>query len=232
MVMKREDRPKMIVLVVAIVAVLGYFIVVVIPRLLNSAPAPVAQNKNPTPTAVTQPMAPAPVGAPPPQPYAGVTRLASEMGTHAPTSRDPFLPVYAAAGSEVASARGFPPSSRTATFTAQPPLPGLRTDGPAGGKMFDPGIGALKGLSGSASLALDGVLMGGAAPVAIVRIDDMPVPKRLGDRLPGGLVITGITDRGIQMARDRKPLPFLEIGSSFQENKKSISPPSHSGAFN
>jgi hypothetical protein len=226
MVMKPEDRPKIIVMILAIVALFGYFFVGVLPRILNPNGAATAQNTSASGTppatapvattpAASAPSSPPPAagatpaaagGAAPALPYAAAVRLASEMGPPRATSRDPFAMVNAIAQNE--------PNRKTVV----PPLPGPKITDKDHGRPKPPVPPMPIAALATEPITLAGIMQGGYAPVAVVRIGERTVQKRAGDKLTGGLIIARITDTGILLKRGRETLPFIEIGGTFQDS--------------
>jgi len=237
MKMKPEERPKVIVMLIVIVALFGYFFVAVLPRMLKPD-APVAQAP-PTPRAPASSGEAATTAAPPPaagtpatgpaapaQPYAGVVRLASQMGPPRSTSRDPFAMMNGVAGAQTDVARNTNVIQRPAP---NPPvkdhLKGWAPPKPAPMPVAPPGSG---------SMTLDGVISGGSVPVAVIRVGERTLRKRAGDHLPDGLIIVQVTYRGIVVKRGKETLPFVEIGSTFETGGGGLpmlrsAPPERSG---
>lgn len=194
-----ESRGKIIGLLVLIVATGLYFLLLVLPRLMN-----VSKGANQSAVAASAPVvganaAPAPMpaspGAPPP------ADLYADVTDDPPTaSADPFSAPVPTLNPGAPPTMG-PPTS-TASLAASP-LPGLAPAHPVAPAPVAPPPVAIE---------LQGVVLG-APEVAVVRIGDKVYYKMVGDWLPEGMRIKRIEPRGILLSGATKRI-FLGVGHS------------------
>ncbi len=205
--MKPEDRPKVVVLSIAILITV-VFIVYTIIRSISPPKAAVAVAR-PGPASAT-------TTAPPRQ--LNPSDMNESTASIPSATRDPFTPIrpsilpgqaYASArpSSRVSSAKPFVMNRPTPPTTVQPILPPVT---------IQPGLG----FNPVPSLLLKGIITG-TPPVAVIQVGDQTFYRRPGESIIGGWTIKRINDSGVFLQSGQRSL-LLTIGGSVSSSELNV----------
>ncbi len=216
MTYRPEDRNKLIVLGAAVVLVLLYGAIFVLPHLGEKPAASTAQPAAAAATVASNPSTAAANGSAPAAPGA-VTAFSDEDTNVSPVAaRDPFKPpvpkIVPGQAQKAAAAKSRPvppgPSILPVAARPQPTTASMIPTAPVAPPPPQPVI------------ELKGVILGNPA-IAVLDVQGQVYHSKVGDRLPNGLLLARITEAGILLKSGPRRI-MLEVGHAF--------PPEPSGA--
>src|SRR5579884_4523182 len=218
MTYRPEDRKRLIGLGAAIVLVLGYGVVFIIPRAVGSShgtPRPAA----PTIVPASLPGAQAAVGVPgTAQPTPDKTAVAQDLSVPPPAERDPFEPPVAArpvnrflAAPHLAPRRPAPPGPSVLPRDTRPKLAAIAPPVPAAAPTTSPTPPE------QPVIELKGVVLG-QPTIAVLRLDGQIFDKKEKERLRNGWLVEHIAETGVVLKAGTRRIT-LEVGHAWPPAK-------------
>jgi len=199
MTMSKADAPKVVVLVVLILAAMGFAVHTWVSRKSESPVPSQPRASVPAPVTSEKPAAEPTGTAEGPKAILAEPESGGPGGTAVPAARsapDPFAPLPGTSAAPLHSPGYLPPSPATATVrpvspeTAHKPTP----------------------RGGSNSLWLAGVVGGDNGPysyTAVLRFDGRRVFAQRGDLIPGGYYLKSVNNNGVILAKGRARVRIL-----------------------